>query len=323
MVTAAGEMPVFDRRHIPDGARESRWRAGDGHLIRQLEWAPPAGRLRGSLLFLCGRGDAYEKYLEALEHWRRQGWQVTAAEWRGQGGSGRLGLDATTGHIDDFALWLDDLAAFWRAWTVRHPGPHVLAGHSMGGHLVLRAAAERMLEPAPSALVLSAPMLDIGPDALPGLLKRALAALMVRVGDPRRPAWKTSEKPGGKVLSRQTLLTHSDDRYADELWWRGERPELAMGPGSWGWMAGAVRSIQRLNRPGLLEAVTTPCCIIATAADRLVSPRAIRRTVSRLPRAEVRWFGTEARHEILREVDAVRLPALATIDSFLDRVTAA
>ncbi|KHL25264.1 lysophospholipase [Croceibacterium mercuriale] len=321
MVTTTGELRAFDRRHIPDGARESRWRAGDGHLIRQLDWTPPDGPPRGSLLFLCGRGDAYEKYLETLEHWRGQGWQAGAAEWRGQGGSGRLGLDATTGHIDDFAAWLDDLAAFWRDWTARHPGPHVLAGHSMGGHLVLRALAERMLDPAPAALVLSAPMLDIGPDALPGMLKRALAATMVRVGDPRRPAWKASEKPGGKVLSRQTLLTHCDDRYADELWWRGARPELAMGPGSWGWMAGAVRSIRRLDRAGLLEAVTTPCCIIATPADRLVSPRAIRRTAARLPWAELHWFA--ARHELLREVDAIRVPALAAIDTFLDRVTAA
>lgn len=322
MVTTAGPTGAFDRRHIPAAASESHWRAADGHLIRQLDWAPPAGLPRGSLLFLCGRGDAYEKYLETLEHWRGQGWQVAAAEWRGQGGSGRLGLDATTGHIDDFASWLGDLAAFWRDWIARNPGPHVLAGHSMGGHLVLRALAERMLQPAPAALVLSAPMLDIGPDALPGLLKRALAATMVRVGDPRRPAWKASERPGAKLLSRQTLLTHDDDRYADELWWRGERPDLAMGPASWGWMAGAVRSIHRLNRPGLLEGLATPTCIIATSVDRLVSPRAIRRAAARLPQAETRWFGPEARHEILREVDAVRLPALAAIDTFLDRVTA-
>jgi lysophospholipase len=321
MVTTTGELRAFDRRHIPDGARESRWRASDGHLIRQLDWTPPDNQPRGSLLFLCGRGDAYEKYLESLEHWRGQGLQAGAAEWRGQGGSGRLGLDATTGHIDDFAAWLDDLAALWRDWTARHPGPYVLAGHSMGGHLVLRAAAERMLNPAPAALVLSAPMLDIGPDALPGLLKRALAATMVRVGDPRRPAWKASEKPGGTVLSRQTLLTHCDDRYADELWWRTERPELVMGPGSWGWMAGAVRSIQWLNQPALLERIATPTCIIATKADRLVSPRAIRRAASRLPRAELHWF--EARHEILREVDTLRVPALTAIDTFLDRVTAA
>ncbi|WP_347302010.1 alpha/beta hydrolase [Croceibacterium sp. TMG7-5b_MA50] len=310
-------------RHIPAGARESQWRAADGHLIRQIAWTPPAGTPRGSLLFLVGRGDAYEKYLPELEHWRQAGWQVGAAEWRGQGGSGRLGRDDTTGHVDDFALWLDDLAAFWRDWTARHAGPHVLLGHSMGGHLVLRAAAETMLRPAPAALVLSAPMLDIGPDALPGLAKRAIAATMVRLGDPRRPAWKASERPGDSAKLRQALLTHDDGRYADEFHWRQQRPELAMGPASWGWLAGAIRSNARLQSPGLLERLMLPVCIIATQADRLVSPRAIRRTADRLPHAEVTWFGAQARHEILREVPGVRRRALGAIDSFLARVVPA
>ena len=56
----------------------------------------------GSILFLPGRGDAYEKYLETLGQWREAGWQVTAADWRGQAGSGRLGADAVTGHVGDF-----------------------------------------------------------------------------------------------------------------------------------------------------------------------------------------------------------------------------
>ena len=67
---------------------------------------------------------------------------VTAADWRGQAGSGRLGTDAVTGHIDDFGIWTADLAGFWRDWSKERKGPLVLAGHSMGGHLVLRAVAE-------------------------------------------------------------------------------------------------------------------------------------------------------------------------------------
>ncbi|MBC7159444.1 MAG: alpha/beta hydrolase, partial [Porphyrobacter sp.] len=73
----------FDPRAIPEGAREGRWAAPDGHAIRQLDWPAPLGRARGSLLFMAGRGDAYEKYLESFEHWRGQRWQVGAADWRG------------------------------------------------------------------------------------------------------------------------------------------------------------------------------------------------------------------------------------------------
>ena len=291
--------------------------APDGHAIRRIDWPEPDGTARGSLLFLPGRGDAYEKYLETLDHWRTQGWRVTAADWRGQAGSGRLGADAVTGHIDDFALWVSDLAAFWQDWSRERSGPLVLAGHSMGGHLVLRAAGERAV--LPDALVLSAPMLGFLPEALPAVAQLALAGLMCRIGDPRRPAWRWSEKPGELPAGREALLTHDAERYADETWWRTQRPVLAMGPGSWGWTRAGARSNRLLGQHGFLEGIHIPVLLLAAEYDRLVSPRAIRRAAARLPRGELVSFGREARHELLREADPVRDRVLSTIDGFLDR----
>lgn len=271
------------------------------------------------MLFLPGRGDAYEKYLESFEHWRRRGWRVTALDWRGQGGSGRLGLDPYTGHVSDFGEWLADLEAFWREWSSGERGPLVLVGHSMGGHLALRAMADNALNPRPDAVILSAPMLDIPPERVPLALRRLLAGAMARAGDPRRPAWKWSEKPGQVPAARNDLLTHDEARYDDELWWREHRPELAMGPGSWGWVSAALSSVARLDRRGVLEAIRTPTFLFGTTADRLVMWRAIERAAARLPAADLLAFGSEARHEILREVDAVRDRALDAIDAFLDR----
>lgn len=315
------EAAAVSRRAIAREARESRWVARDGHAIRRIDWEPSQSVARGSLLFMPGRGDAYEKYLETLGHWHARGWRVTATDWRGQAGSGRLGIDPVTGHIDDFALWVSDLAAFWREWTLATPAPHVLVGHSMGGHLVLRALAERQVDPA--ALVLSAPMLGLHPRFVPPGVLHAVARLMRRLGDARRPAWKWSEKPGQPPASRIALLTGDAERYADELWWREQRPELVMGPGSWGWIAAALASIRLLNRPGALEHVATPVLILATASDRLVEFTAVERAARRLPHAELVRFGAESRHEILRETDPVRDKALAAIDGFLDRAAPA
>lgn len=270
-------------------------------------------------MFLPGRGDFYEKYLESFEHWRSRGWRVAAADWRGQAGSGRLGTDAVTGHIDDFAAWVADLEAMWHDWASDRSAPLVLVGHSMGGHLALRALAEGALGPAPDALVLIAPMLDVIPERVPLALRRLFASVRCAAGDPRRPAWKWSERPGEVPAFRQRLLTHDPDRYADELWWREARPELRMGPGSWGWVRGALASIAWLQQPGVLEQIELPVHIVATRADRLVGVRAIGRAAARLPNAEISWFGDEAAHEILREVDPVREQALAQIDAFLDR----
>ncbi|RYE87711.1 MAG: alpha/beta hydrolase, partial [Oxalobacteraceae bacterium] len=252
----------IDRRSIPAHARESQWHAPDGHAIRRVDWPGSESAPRGSILFLPGRGDNYEKYLETMEQWHRAGWRVTGADWRGQAGSGRLGTDATTGHVGDFSVWLEDIAALWHAWTTTTPGPHVLAAHSMGGHLALRATAEGFV--FPDALVLVAPMLGMAGPPLPLALLQGVAGFMTRIGAPTRPAWKWSEKPGEVPAAREALLTHDEDRYADELWWRDKRPELVMGPGSWGWVERAYASSRAIFARGVLEHVTTPTLMIAT-----------------------------------------------------------
>ena len=136
--------------------------------------------------------------------------------------------------------------------------------------------------------------------------------------DPRRPAWKWSEKPGQPPESRGDLLTHDPERYADELWWRAARPELVMGPGSWGWVERAYASMRWLAHAGVLARVRQPVLILATERDQLVSFKAIVRAAQRWPACELVRHGEEARHEILREADPVRLAALARIDAFID-----
>jgi lysophospholipase len=313
----------FDPRAFPPGAQESTWHAADGWPIRRVDWPVPAAAgqaARGALLFVPGRADFLEKYLETLDGWSAAGWAVTALDWRGQALSGRLGR-GDIGHVDDFARWIDDLAGFWRQWVAERPGPHVLAAHSMGGHLALRAVAEHRV--APDALVLSAPMLGLLPQAVPPMVLHLAARLMCALGDPQRPAWKASEKPGAALADRSALLTHDPARYADEEYWRATRPALGMGPASWGWVCAALASIRRIDRAEALAGVGVPVFIAATGADRLVSIAAIDRAARWLPHAELLRLGSEARHEVLREVDPVRDRVLAAIDEFLDRVAPA
>ena len=265
-----------------------------------------------------GRGDNYEKYLESLEEWHRAGWRVTAADWRGQAGSGRLGKDAFTGHIDDFMTWVNDLAHFWQVWTAETPGPHVLAGHSMGGHLIMRTLVEQKVKP--DAVFLSAPMLSMNGPPLPLMVLHGVAKVMSTVGDATRQAWKWSEKPGELPRDRSNLLTHDPDRYADEIWWRDNRPELVMGPASWHWVERAYASCRRLEEPGMMEAVDVPVLILSTSSDKLVSHPANVRAAKRLPKGKLVEFGEEAHHEILREVDEVRDRVMREIALFLDEV---
>lgn len=298
-------------RAVPAGAQVDHWAAPDGWMLRRFHW-PAAGTPRGSLLFQTGRGDVFEKYFETFAHWHAQGWTISAFDWRGQGGSGRLTAKANCGHIDDFATYIADLRAFADQWRAETPGPHVVLGHSMGGHLVLRGLVEGALRV--DAAVLVAPMLGVR-SAL-GRLAAPMARLLARLGDPRRPAWKGNEKPY-TTETRANLLTHDPDRYADELWWQAQDRSLLTGPPSWRWLVEAFRSMADLEAAGL-ETMRVPVLLLVAEADGLVDARAALRTVPRLPTAAVVRFGPESAHEILREADPVRNRALDAIDTFLD-----
>lgn len=317
-----GPREAIDRRAIPAAAHEAKWAAVDGQLLRRIDWSgaredDPAAIARGSILFLPGRGDFYEKYLESLNYWHDEGWRVTALDWRGQAGSGRMTSHPSTGHIADFSVWLDDLSAFWGEWVEQTPAPHVIIGHSMGGHLVLRSVAEKKINPV--AVVLSAPMLGFLTPG-PNRVLHRVAEMICRFGDPERVAWKQSEKPGATIAARSRLLTHDEARYGDEAHWKAARPYLAMGPGSWRWVERAYASMLVLDRPGLLEAVDVPVLLLAARHDGLVSWQAIEKAARRLPRAQLISWGREARHELLREADPVRDKAMHAIDDFLDRM---
>ncbi len=277
-----------------------------------MDWPQPdpeAGR--GSILFASGRGDFIEKYLEAYGHWHSRGWNVTSFDWRGQGDSRG---DIIGGHLDSFDPLVDDLDALVSEWLGATSGPHILIGHSMGGHLVMRLLAER--DPKIDAAILVAPMIGINGKPVPQPLSAKVAKFLSLLGLRRRKAWKDNERPTLPGASRQRLLTHCAERYEDELWWKGKEPGYALGPPSWGWLDSAFRSITRLT-PDIIRRIRIPILILGTERDRLVSPEAIERAAQTLERAELLMF-SDAAHELLREADPVRTQALTRIDAFLD-----
>lgn len=309
------DRPPFDRRAWPMDGRLDYWSAPDGWPVRRYRLGD--GR-RGRMLVLGGRGDMIEKYLEVIHHWAQRGWAVTSFDWRGQGGSGRLTDDPLCGHIQDFGQWIDDLGAFAADWRAEGEGPAVMLGHSMGGHLLLRALAEGMAPP--DAAVAVAPMMGVHSAPLPRWLAVAIAETMCVLGFSGKQAWTQKEESERQKRMRQKRLTHDPDRYADELWWREHSRDVALGPPSWKWVEQALASTRRLaTQPGL-ERIAVPLLMLAAQDDQLVSTPAIRATAARVPGARLHVYGLEAAHEILRELDPVRLDALARIDGFLDEV---
>ena len=307
-----------DRRRHPDGLAFDIWHGADGWPMRAYRWAAAAPP-RGSLLFQSGRADFVEKYIEALDHWHRQGWAIEGFDWRGQGGSKppRSGSETEPAVAARFSFdpMIDDLVGFARDWQARTPGPHVIVAHSMGAYLALRACARAGGEgAAPDALILVAPMFALNTRGLPRWMARVAIAAAVAAGYGARPAWNEDRSDPG----RQLRLTASRERYEDLQWWKQRTPALATGAPSWDWLAAALAGGRRLVRRGLVERVRCPVLLLEAGLDALVDAAAIERVAARLPDAELVRLA-DARHEILRDADGPRLAALGAIDAFLDR----
>ena len=297
------------RRSIPQGMTFVEWRTGDGWPLRSYAWPQP-GKARGSLLFLTGRGDFIEKYLEVLIHWHGSGWNIAGFDWRGQGGSGRLLADPLICHQTDFDPLVGDLSGFVDRWIAETPAPHVIVAHSMGAHLTLRMLAQR--PHGVDAAVLSSAMIGIRIKGVPRWLVGALVRSAIAVGLGNR---RISRRDIGDVGAR---MTSCPDRRADKLWWKASRPEIASGVPSWCWVRAAFASIARLT-DAALAGIRTPILLTAARADPIVDVGAIEHAARVLPNAELSIIDGGG-HEILREADARRLPLLARIDAFLDRI---
>lgn len=306
------QIPAIDRRARPGWLAIDHWTAPDGWRMRRFRVSPNTPKQRGNLILQTGRADFLEKYIESLDHWRRRGWAIEGFDWRGQGGSGRILRDGRVGHGPPYEVMAADLAAYCGEWRQRTSGPHIILGHSMGGHMVLKALATTSL--TVDGAVLLSPMLGMNAGLIGERIGALIARILCRIGWTERPAWSEDSNKGSG--HRQRNLTHSEARYEDELWWRAQDPMLDVGPPSWGWLRDSWRSIASLLQPDVLEQVVTPTLILCADRDPLVMTSAVKLAARRLPNVRL-VCNPEASHELLREIDSIRLWALAEIDSFL------
>ncbi|MGQ3054367.1 MAG: lysophospholipase [Roseateles sp.] len=162
----------------------------DGLKLHTRHW-PTATPARGQLLIVHGLGEHIERYAHVAAALNAAGWEVHGWDHRGHGRS-----EGKRGDIPAHDALLRDTARVIDA--VRRPHSRfVLLGHSLGGVIAARFAAEALTS-RPAAwsrpldgLVLSSPALDPG---LSGAQQLALAvagklAPGLAVGNGLKPEW--------------------------------------------------------------------------------------------------------------------------------------
>jgi lysophospholipase len=111
-------------------------------------------------------------------------------------------------------------------------------------------------------------------------------------------------------------LTGSRERFKRLRRLLRERPELALGGVTWGWLDASFRSMLLLRSPGFAEAIGLPVTVCVAGDELIVSNPHMEAFARRLPQGRLLHF-PGARHELLQEVDAIRGPVLATVDQQL------
>lgn len=132
----------------------------DGLEIFWQSWLP-GPMPRAALLFVHGLAEHSGRYRFPIEYFTPLGYACYGLDLRGHGRS--EGVRVHVASFDDYAA---DLRLMLREMRERHPGlPIVLAGHSMGGLVVLRYLLHHSHEV--QAAIVSSPLLAAHPSAKP------------------------------------------------------------------------------------------------------------------------------------------------------------
>jgi len=169
-------------------------RTADGLTLHLQHW--PLEDARGTVLIVHGLGEHIGRCAHVAAALNAARWRVVGYDQRGHGRStgdrGRL----TNG--DDL---LADVARVIDAVRAQRAGPLVLLGHSMGGLVAARFAAEALAAAPASwsrpldALVLSSPALNLGMTPVQTLLLAVLGwvAPDLAIGNGLKPQWVSND----------------------------------------------------------------------------------------------------------------------------------
>ncbi len=299
----------------PPAINELYWKASDGLSIRYAQFESKTD-MRGTVLLLEGRREFIEKYGELIEEWRQRGFDVTIFDWRSQGASGRLVDNSHKSHVQSFEEYRDDVNRFYA--EIVQPtqrGPLLVYAHSMGSCIALDWLQQN--KPIVAGLILVAPMLVL---PVPTWLNEAthmLAKGMNYFGHtdsyiPGEHDYKAYQHP-----FEQNVLTHDPTRYALITDWFAERPQLAVGGVTYGWLEAALSTIDKVRLR--LAEIHFPTLVLHSGADRVLPMLELSRWTQKIPGAIHKTYPF-ARHDLMAEIDDIRNAAWQDIDAFVAKI---
>lgn len=301
---------------LPDGWTFETFEPESGVALRagRIEASDP----KGTVVLVPGYTAVIEVYARTIRSLHEAGYTVAALEQRGQGMSHRVLAEPDKGHVESYDDLADDLAAFVRTL----PGPVLVYGNSMGGHIAMRMLG-RADAPEVAGTFLLVPMVKINTGPFPYEVARNITRLHSLMGfDGERAVGQSSWSPDANLYSEAGPCNSVPERA-----WTLEalyvlRPELRVRGTTNGWVHRTMASTDEITQPQFLAGIDHPVMMVTAGIDNYVDTAAAARACTAMGQCRREHYETSL-HCIANETTEVRDDIFAKTIRFFDEVTAA
>lgn len=267
-----------------------------------------------TLILIGGRNESHAKYAEVAYDFFTRGFDVWTYDHRGQGFSQRELENTQIGWIESFQNYVNDLDIFYNRVVSPHKKKNFyIIAHSMGAAVTALWLAQRQVRP--TAVMLTAPMIDLILNPYPRFVVTLLVAAGLRSGKDKQYV------PGSHDFQFSDYgldLTNSASR---REWIRNlfvAYPALRLGGPSYQWLHEALQVPRRLRTAKFPSSVECPILVFQAGADRVVKPNAHHFLKSH--RSDfVMAFEPHSQHELLQECDEIRARVITKTLQFFER----
>ena len=294
---------------IPKGLRIGWLESSNGLKIRIGIVSATAKSARGTVVICPGRTEFIEKYFEVARDLQGRGFACLIIDWPGQGLSDRLTDNRLAGHINKFSRFTDALGQINSQLCSDLPRPHLALAHSMGSAILLKSMSLGIFNPKVAAF--SAPMFGI---SLPNPTLKFVIAMMCLVGRSSKIA-RESDEPEVFETNPVTNCKPRWEIYRDLV---EAEPRLRLGSPTWGWINQSIKTCKEFAKPKALQKIDAEI-LIATAGQELLVDNRSHDDIAQKLKNCTHITVSDAKHEILMEVDGCRNQFWKAFDETLER----
>lgn len=269
-----------------------------------------------NLIIGPGMREFAEKYFETIQDFSNRGYNIYFINWMGQGGSqsnlpGRFHRLTNVFGFGNDAQSLSDYAEN----CIPDNAPKVYLGHSTGALIGLLAMVkEPKLFAAAVALTPFLGFSDKRAKLLHAALKKLnLSEKLLGFYIPFGKDWLKRSDPKSGLKPQDYSADPIRMKLSDE--WTSANPKLRTGDLTLGGFLEAWESIATLEKPGVVEKMTTPTMLVSGGREKIISNTSVFNMASRIPGA-IHIHIAASHHETLMETDEIRNPVIHNVDGF-------